>query len=549
MATEVNFEGRRIILPGVYSVVKSGIKNPPISLSYGNVLIIDTGSGANYGGGAGINGEYASGEDSVYPVDNIEDFRTLAKGGYWYTLAKPLFEPQAQPGINGVSTVYFVRAATTTAAQMTFNPVGGGPNGGTFIFKCRDEGLVGNGSIVSSELRGGYAFRLKAGVINTSNYILEVYRGTFTGLAADGFPYGDVAQADSVPLTVVTSDEFSDMAGLISWAQNDATFNEFFVIDTATVAGTGAIDSTDLTNFSSYQSATGGTEGYNAADFTSVLNAVSDLRYSFILSDKFGDSAEDTINDQLLTHVLDPDTKYEKMIFIGGGADDTKFTQTNGSVPAAQHFNSDRVVVVHGGPRVSSSITPTKIRDWDALYMSALVLGRIAGLEPQTPGTFKALSIEGLRHNLTNQEKVIGLQAGVLIVHKDTTLLVPDFTIMQAVNTIQNNRNLVNENGTTHEISVRRIAAQLNLELTVNARQDLFGGEQGPNLFTLSDRSVIDWTSSQLAAKTVGTTDNLIIEYRNISVSTVQDAKFVTYEFKPNGPINKFFLTGFMVNN
>lgn len=549
MAREVNFEGKKIILPGVYSTVKSGIKNPPLSLSYGNVLIIDTGSGANYGGGAGINGTLVSGQDAIYPVNNIADFRTLTKGGYWYTLAKPLFEPVRQSGINGVSTVYYVRAATTVPAEMVFSPVGGGANGGTFEVQVRDEGIIGNGTLYdATELSKGYAFKLKAGVIDTDKFIIEFYRGTYTGLASDGFPYGDVSEANSKPITVVKSREFTDFDDLVSWAESDATFQEYFEIKTKTKTGTGAIDSDDLTTYSSYTLASGGTETFDAAGFSAALEAVATLRYSFILSDKYGDNAQDANNDLLLTHVLSQDTSFEKMIFIGGGVDDTKFTQTNGSIPAAQHFDSDRVVVVHSGVKLDSAITPTRVRNWDSLYHAALVLGRIAGLEPQTPGTFKTLPIRGLQHEMTNSEKEIGLQAGVLMSHYDTNLITPGYVILQAVNTLQNNLNQVNEDGTTSEISIRRIAAQLNLELTINARTDLFGQEEGPNLNTLTDRTIVDWTAGQLQFRTATPTDdNLIIEFRNISVETVQDAKFVTYEFKPNGPVNKFFITGFMV--
>lgn len=549
MATEANFEGRKIVLPGVYSTIKSGIKNPPISLSYGNVLIIDTGSGAAYGGGAGINGDLASGLDTVFPVDNIADFRTMVKGGYWYTLAKPLFEPLQQPGINGASTVYYVRAATTVASTMTFNPVGGGANGGTLAMQIRDEGLIGNGTIVSSELRKGYAFKLSAGVKDPAKFILTFYIGTFTGLAPDGFPYGDIAEVDSPPLQIVKSIEFADMQEAIDWANTDAAFQNYFNVETGTVAGDASIDAADLTTFSTYQVGVGGTETFSAADLTAVLNAVATLRYSFLLSDKFGDNAEDADNDIYLSHVLDSDTSFEKMIFIGGGVDDTKFEQTNGSVPAAVHFNSDRVVVVHGGIKLDSQITPTKVRLWDALYTTTLTLGRIAGLEPQTPGTFKTLPISGVQHQLTTADKETGLQAGVLLVHLDTQLLTPSYTILQAVNTLQNNINMINEDGTTNEISVRRISAQLNLDLTINGRRDLLGGENGPNLNTLTDRTIIDWTGGQLSFKiATETDDNLIIEYRNISVVTLQDAKFVTYEFKPNTPVNKFFLTGFMVS-
>lgn len=549
MATEVSFEGRKVTLPGVYSTIKSGIKNPPITLSYGNVLIIDNGSGAGYGGGAGINGELQSGIDAVYPVTNIDDFRALTKGGVWYKNSKPLFQPVPQPGIVGASTVYYVRAATTVGATMTFAPTGGGANGGNFVFKCRDEGLIGNGSLDSgSELRKGYAFKLSAGIVNTSAFILTVYRGTFTGLAADGYPYGDALEADSPPIEIVKSPEFTTIDELNTWAVEDGIFQEYFSITTFTSSGDGSIDAADLTAYSDYELATGGTESFNTTDFNKVLEEVATLRYSFILSDKFGDNAQDILNDLLLSHVIDPETSWEKMIFIGGGVDSTKWTQANGSIPAAQHFNSDRVVVVHGGVDVSSSFSPLGIRNEDSLYTTSLVLGRIAGLAPQTPGTFKTLPIEGLRHSLTNTEKKAGQSAGVLMLNWDTQLDTPAFVILHAINTLQNNKNLVNPDGTTGEISIRRISAQLNLELTINARTDLLGQESGPNLNTLSDRFIIDWVAGQLEARTANeTADNLIIEYRNISVVTNQDVKSVTYEFKPNGPINKFIMTGFMV--
>jgi hypothetical protein len=274
------------------------------------------------------------------------------------------------------------------------------------------------------------------------------------------------------------------------------------------------------------------------------------LRYSFLLSDKYGDDAQDADNDTLLDHILDTaNTSFEKMMFIGGGADNTKFTQTNGSIPTAQHFDSDRVVVVHGGVKVDSSITPTRLREWDSLYTTCLVLGRIAGLQPQVPGTFKILPISGVSHSLTNSEKAVGLQAGVLLVHYDTNLQQPSYCILQAVNSLQDNKNMINENGTTREISIRRIAAQLNTELVLNARKDLLGQEAGPNLNTLTNRTIIDWLITQLQSHTcTSTKDDLIIEFKNIAVTTDQDSKFVTYEFKPNSPVNKFFLTGFMIN-
>ena len=79
MATTFNFNGQTIIIPGSYSTIKSGMKNPPIELSFGNILVIDTGSGAGYGGGAGVAGQYSQGKDSIYEFDNIGCFITCPR--------------------------------------------------------------------------------------------------------------------------------------------------------------------------------------------------------------------------------------------------------------------------------------------------------------------------------------------------------------------------------------------------------------------------------------------------------------------------------------
>ena len=82
MASTFIFNGRQISLPGVYSTIVSGEMNPARNLDYGKVLIIDTGKySAGFGGGAGINGENAQGQNAIYTFDNIADFRAFMKGG------------------------------------------------------------------------------------------------------------------------------------------------------------------------------------------------------------------------------------------------------------------------------------------------------------------------------------------------------------------------------------------------------------------------------------------------------------------------------------
>ena len=144
MATEYTFNGRLISIPGAYSEVKSGINNPPLDFSYGNVLVIDKDPNNPFGGGAGIAGELDSGEKAVYPFDNLIDFREFIVGGKLWDNAQPMFRP-AGPGSNGVSKINYVKAFTTLAASLDLTWTGGGPDGGVLSFKTRMEGLPGNG--------------------------------------------------------------------------------------------------------------------------------------------------------------------------------------------------------------------------------------------------------------------------------------------------------------------------------------------------------------------------------------------------------------------
>ena len=137
MATEVIFDNKRVKLPGAYSTIVSGEKNAPLALDYGKVLVIDTGGlGATWGGGAGIDGELAKGQDAIYSFDNVSDYREFLKGGLLWKMADGLFRPDIEAAALGVSTVYHAKAATTVAATMTFTaqPVYSGARGGSSLY-------------------------------------------------------------------------------------------------------------------------------------------------------------------------------------------------------------------------------------------------------------------------------------------------------------------------------------------------------------------------------------------------------------------------------
>ena len=163
MATKFEFGGKMITQPGTYAKTESGITNPPLDLSFGNMIVIDTGSGAGFGGGSGIAGTLKKNKDAIYVFDNIRDFRSFVKGGLWWLLAKPLFRPN-KVGTPGISKIYYVKATTTVPAEIapTVPLAGGGANGGTFDIQVRDEGLVGNGAEISAKLTRGFAMTMES---------------------------------------------------------------------------------------------------------------------------------------------------------------------------------------------------------------------------------------------------------------------------------------------------------------------------------------------------------------------------------------------------
>lgn len=547
MATKIYFDGRQETLPGVYSRINANVKNPPIQLPYGNILIIDNGTGANYGGGSGINGSLQSGENSIYAFDNIRDFQDFTKGGLWWLLANPLFKPNKQAG-NGVSTIYWAKAATTAAATLTFTPTGGGAAGGSFVINPRDEGLIANGAEdVNDNLTLGYAFTMEVGTIDDAKFVLKYWVGTFKGLAADGLAYDGVIATDTRPELLVQSVEFDNVADLYTWANESATFQKYFNITTQTTTGAGTVDSDDLTTYAGNTLALGGTETYATTDLDDVLDSVTDLYYTFVLSDDYGDDAQSSDNGKILAHIT-TEAKFEKFMVIGGGVDALKWNQSNGSIPTAEYYDTDRVIVVHSGIKKNSNLNGQGFREWDSIYHAAIMLGRIVGLAPQIPVTTKGIDINGLQHSLKEKEREQGLSEGVLMSFFDK-----DFgriNIVQGVNSLQRNDNLINNDATSFSIQLKRITSLINAELIINAKLDLLGQEDGVNKYTLSEQFVTDWVIAYLQSRTIkDTLDNLLVNFREVTVETQQDNIFVSYTIVPNTEINKILFTGTLVLN
>lgn len=648
MATVVSFKGKKIIEPGVYAQIKSGIPARPSNFSFGDLMIIDTGSNKGFGGGSGVSGEFANGLNSVYGFNDVDDFKDFVKGGLMFDLADYIFNPLN--GASGPETVYIARAATTVPAEIEFIFAGvGGAGGGIMKLKCKNEGSVGNGykdeirakatlridpttitaigdnielvvntlDVVASmnitslspsvikaefvdlinsttdynaEIQGGdiiliapkgsgdtlngisvelstdiqfpagylssldggengtkvvegYGAQMKVSPDDNTKFIVEFYQGSYNGYSPEGNHYGGLEPKQTKPVFIASSPEFDNIDTLIQWAKTDFALRKVFELDENWVInGDGSVVTADLTTYSDINLAKGGSENYNMADLDKLLTNIRELNNTFFLCDKYGEDARSPENQKIFNYMQN-DSEFGKFMVVGGGLDETKFEgSSNSSIEVAKYYDDTKVIVVHSGIKEEIYNTGTFAK-LPSIYHAANFAGRLGGLEPQTPATFKALKAKTFNHSLGIREREKALQAGV--VHNR---FVPGIgnVVNQAINTLQRNTQLINPDGTSFEISIMRIGAQLNKELTLNMRPLFVGNNRG--VITAAD--VKSFVEGYLLSKTAtDTEDNLIISFKNVSVRLVEDYYDIKYGFIPNGPINKLFVTGFMLDS
>ena len=547
MATQYFFDNKIVKLPGAYSTIVSGEQSQPLSLDYGKVLVIDTGvAGAGYGGGAGIDGELASGKDAIYTFNNLADYQAYLKGGLFWKMAEALFKPNKKEGSLGVSQVLHVRAATTTKSQMTFTATGGGANGGTFKVNTKDEGLAANGVLTSTHLDKGYAYKIETGVIDTAKWVFKVYLGTWKGDYTDGLAYDEIAKADTEAILLVSSPEFDNIQDLLDWANTDSKFGTYFELDaTSAVAGDGSVDAADVAAVSGYQVSTGGTETFSVANLNLALDALIEEDFSFIICDQYGKDDYDSSEVSAITAFINGDSKFKRFLYVGGGADESEFSGADGSLAMGVYFNSAYVHVVHAQVGTATDSLAEGFRYWPSVYHAALMVGRTAGKEPQVPLTNKSLGVDRLKHSLTKAQQELALDNGVKVTVWNQYLL--KFVCLQDVNTLQDNKRLFNTQGKSHQGSFMRIVEQINKELVVNAEIDLLSDENGVNANTLSGGELKNWTETYLETRLAKPDDdNLLLDYRDVTVTKNVDAWEVTYGIVVNNEINKIFFTGFL---
>ena len=401
-----------------------------------------------------------------------------------------------------------------------------------------------SGGVDGVKLATGYGALMLQGENDPTKFMIEFYEGTYRGLSMAGNEISGLTTSQSSPNLIATSLEFDNIDELIQWCKTDFAFSARFELDSDSwqINGTGAVDSVDLATYSNPNLAQNGATDYAADDLDATLEAIKELDNTFFLADRWGADAAGTQNTKIWNHIQN-DAEMNKFMIVGGGKDITKFQGSpDSSIDVAKYYDSSDVTVVHSGvkrPIIGNGVGLEKL---DAIYHAANVVGRLGGLEPQTPITFKNLIWTDFIHPLGQKEREKALQGGVL-----HNRFVPGIgnVVNQGINSLQRNTQLINPDGTSFEISVMRIAAQLNKELILNMRPLFIGN----NIGTITPADVKSFVESYLISRTAtDSTDNLIINFKNVTVRLIQDYYDVKYGYVPNGPINKIFVTGFMLD-
>lgn len=626
MGTTVNINGKLVKRPGVYTLVKSGIKNTSPALAAGNVLIIDDGIGENYGGGAG---------KTVYSFDNVQDYQAFVKGGELWNLGTPLFKPLQ--GFNGVTKVFLIHARTTTPATISFTIAAGDCD-----FVTKDEGINANGVLDSvPELRKGYAGKVvqlnvptttptiskttqtaassgvaqvdkvtvtnvhigdkfsagigvnKVTVTATTAVAADVYTALVaawnanTALAAiatasnstgvvltavaqntpfttvvsviafgqfqfsfyhgsykeidplNNTPYDGISQANAAPILIIQSPIVSTLDELKEWANKSSDLKAGFTF----TIGTGAIVASDMTSNTGYVLGSGGTETYGNQDWIDAQALAKNLDYNMALAMKYGnDDLLDDHNRDLQELVVAG--KYEKFLVVGAAAGKADFDAI--TVPAAIEYNDDNVILVHGDGKLTIKNGYKRVH---SLYKAASALGRLMGLEVQTPLTFKQVGIDAEWEALDDDQLEKAIEYGVLVTYFDDEL---NYTVvLEDINTLQDNDDLVNEDASSFNIAVKRIEAQLNKELAIYLKKKFFGNQNaGPNRNTVSVEDVNAATEGFLTTRVASSIDdNYILKFQNITTTVDQDNYYVSYEFVPNFEVSKLIITGIILGS
>ena len=578
MATQITINNKTTQVPGVYATIRSGIVNPPSAADFGNVVIIDDGSLSTTPSLAisGVLGTNKSGAESVLQFNGATDLPIYVWDSELLPIIKSLYRPSRRQGVNGANVVTIIQAAETTPATTTVSFTNS-TNG--LKISTQFEGVSLNGTLVtktfnpsddtvlSNELGKGFAVKLEPG--RSFGYSLVFYRG-IADVQEDplnpGYGFNEKALPDTTnntasgtyniikPQVLFRSPDVKTLTELKKWLSKSNTFKKWFKLDEFIIGSTSdlivAADITaNYTALAPYALFTGGTTTYTDAAFQAALDLSKSLDNSFYLALSSKAQATNAHNTAIADLLTSGDLRWEKFMFVGAYENSDEFVGDSGTSQAvARHYDTSKVVAVHGAAKVANVEYPDGFRNISVLEKTAKVLGRTAGLPPQTPVSWKEIDIAAETHRLTEGDKEAAMSSGILCTYYNSELTA--FVVLAGINTLGNNEFFINDDAQSYSIQIERIKSQLNKEIIFNATRVFFGKNTGPNRNTISAEDILAWTKGFLESKVAtDLQDNLIVRVGAITSRLDQDNMYVEYSFSPNGEISKIIFTGVILDN
>lgn len=225
MATSIIWKGRRRNRAGVFTRIISGIKNPALATSFGNLLVINTGSERFFTGGSGINGTLETARRSQYTFSDVQSFQNWIGGGLWWFLATKLFSPGGG-ATSGISSITYVDGATTIPAEIPLlfggqdvsDGDGSSTDNSTLVVQVKAEGFAGN-AVLGDEVAAkatvtitnagvaGNVINVKVGGISIGSYTVQTgdnIQAVVTGLAAaiDALGWSSVFSSNTTQIVI-----------------------------------------------------------------------------------------------------------------------------------------------------------------------------------------------------------------------------------------------------------------------------------------------------------------------------------------------------------
>lgn len=524
MAQSVLLGNKLIKLPGTYAQLISGVTKETPLASYSNVLLIDAGAGNGFNSIKGIIG---NGKECIYTLDE-STANYYIKGGPLAPVVNALYHPNSENSSPGIGKLYLVKAATTTAASVKgeislFN----GAITATSL-KTIEQGPICNTEIKDGILRKG--FLLKAiWKAETKKAYLEIYQGTYQGTNFGGVSIGN-EEENSYPSLIYRSKKCSTPQELVTFLQRNSDFKNLIQVDGLIVAKK-VFDSESEIQAETSLTFEGGTETY-AKNLSEVFPMTIDVDYSCMFICEEGNNQ--TFAAAAYDHIINDAKGIKQLVTFAENKDD--------AINKAQEFDSDSVVMVSGVAKKTSKTSPTGFISHDCMVNAAYVIGRIFGLSPEIAGTMKAIDIDGMEIEPSDKDLEEMLDSGVISPYHDSDL--GRYVISQAVNTLQANTQLINEDCSTYSIQAKRILSIVVKNLTYQSKVDFWKGDNPVNKATLSNAYVKSWAETLLNKLTYSqnkSDNNYLLSYEVIKVETVDDAKKVYLSVTINGEITKIF--------